>query len=330
MRCRCPSRSKAAPLPFLRSLRRLYALVRRHRVRLIHCNEQNVYPIGSYLGRLCGLPVVVSVHFTMDRGFCRWAFGGARRPRRIYFVSRGNLEACRDSIEGVIPEADREVLENGLDLERFRPDAERRDRFRRMHGLPADATVLGVACALRPRKQLEHLIEAVARLDRPGLHCGGRRRAGPGRRSLRRRPDRRGKATAGRPAPVPGASGRAARLLLRPRPLREYQPGRGVQHQRHRGAGLRRPGRRLSEQVGRRPGPAGRRRDRAAGPRRPAGEALDRWISEPGRLAIGREGARRRAEEAFDIRKLADRLWDEYRAIVDRPEPAGRIGGASR
>src|SRR5262245_44650362 len=59
-----PFPSKLKPWPFLLSLWRLRRLVKRHGIELIHCNEQDIYPTGQYLGRLCRRPVVVSVHCT--------------------------------------------------------------------------------------------------------------------------------------------------------------------------------------------------------------------------------------------------------------------------
>jgi len=150
----------ALALPLLK-LRRL---VKRYKIQLIHSNEQDLYPVAQYLGRVCRVPVVVSVHFTMDRGYCEWAFSGSRMPRLIFFVSAGNRDACRPGVEGVIPESKWRVLPNGLDLKHFVPDAEKRREFRADHGLDG-RPVIGVACALRPRKQLEHLFEATARLD---------------------------------------------------------------------------------------------------------------------------------------------------------------------
>src|SRR5262249_44165765 len=114
-----PFPSKRRPWPFLRSLWELRRLVRRHDVRLIHSHEQDIYPIGKSLGRLCGLPVVVSVHFTMDRGYGTWAFGGSRRPDRIFFLSRGNLDRCRPAVDGIIPESAWRLLPNGLDLDHY-------------------------------------------------------------------------------------------------------------------------------------------------------------------------------------------------------------------
>src|SRR5262249_16118483 len=155
--------SKLWPWRFLSSLWRLRRLVRRHAIELIHCNEQDIYPIGKYLGRLCSLPVVVSIHCKMGPAYFRWAFGGRQRPERIFFVSRGNQRANSEGMADLVPESDWRLLPNGLDVEHFRPTPNRRAAFRRDHGLGA-GPVIGVACALRPGKQIEHLFEAAARL----------------------------------------------------------------------------------------------------------------------------------------------------------------------
>ena len=157
-----PFPSKTKWWPFVRSLWKLRRIVSRHRIDVIHSNEQEVYPIAGWLARLSRIPVIVSVHFTMERGFCQWAFGRIHNPERVLFISRGSLEACRESVEGVIPENRWMLLPNGLDLGHYRPDDDRRRRFRAEHGL-ANEVAIGVACAIRPRKQLEHLFEAVAR-----------------------------------------------------------------------------------------------------------------------------------------------------------------------
>ena len=44
--------------------------------------------------------------------------------------------------------------------------------------------------------------------------------------------------------------------------------------------------------------------------------ALARWLADPTGLTAARAGARRRAEDAYDIRKLADQLWDEYHCVL--------------
>jgi glycosyltransferase involved in cell wall biosynthesis len=303
--------------PFLLALWRLRRVVRRHRIQLIHCNEQDVYPIGQYAARLCRVPVVVSVHFTMDRGFAEWAFGGRRQPARIFFVSRGNLEACRPAVDGVIDAARRRVMYNGLDLERFAPDPDRRERFRRAHRME-DAVVVGVACALRPRKQLEHLVEAAARHDDARVRvviAGG---------------------------PVPGDEAYAERLLrdardrLRDRlivlghldELRDFYNGLDVFVNTSQEEAcsisvmeslacgtpvLGYASKSVDDQILPEGGEIVAQDDVGQLARR-----LAAWTADGPALAARRAGARARAEAMFDIRGLSDQLWDEYRyrAIV--------------
>jgi glycosyltransferase involved in cell wall biosynthesis len=314
-----PRPNKANPWPFLRSLWRLRAIVKARGIQIIHCNEQDIYPIAQYLGRVCRLPIVVSVHFTMGRGYCRWAFEGKRRPTRIIFISRGSLEACRRAVEGIVPDEDWRILPNGLELEYFRPDPTRRLRFRDALGLPADAIVIGAACALRPRKQLEHLFEAVVRIDRPevrvllaggpfagdesyaeALVAGARERLGLRFVHLGRLDRQEGLRDFYNSLDLfvntskeEACSISVLESLACGCPVIGY-PSKSVDEQVLPGGGE------IVEQD---------RVDLLA-------DALRRWISDPTGLTEFRTGARQRAEQAYDIRKLADRLWEDYREIL--------------
>jgi len=44
--------------------------------------------------------------------------------------------------------------------------------------------------------------------------------------------------------------------------------------------------------------------------------AIVRWLQDDDRRIKARQGARQRAVEAFDIRKIADGLWDEYSSVL--------------
>ncbi len=310
-----PFPSKVRPWAFLRSLWQLRGIVRKHDIQLIHCNEHDIYPIGQYLGRLCRLPVVVSVHFSMTPEFCRWAFGGRRRPRRIIFTSRGNLETCRQAITGVVDEKDWRLLPNGLDLDHYRPDQSERETFRRHHGLSSDL-LIGAACALRPRKQLEHLFAAAARLAVPNLRvvlAGG---------------------------PVPGDENYAQKLLDDARTLLgdrlvclgHLNELRGmynaldvyVNTSREEACSLSilealacgcpvvgYPSKSVDEQVLPGGGEIVPQDDTDA-----LVVALARWLADPQRLAAGRTGARRRAETDYDIRVRSEQLWEEYWQVL--------------
>jgi glycosyltransferase involved in cell wall biosynthesis len=296
---------------------RLWRLARRHRIQIIHSNEQDLYAVAQYLGKVCRLPVVVSVHFTMDRGFCEWAFGGSRNPTKIFFVSPGSLEACRPGVQGVIAEDKWRVLPNGLDLDHFAPDPAQRDQFRREHGLEGGLAI-GVACALRPRKQLEHLFAAAARLDTPGLRVvvagaavqGDEAYAedllGNARRTLGDRlvyvghlNELRGFYNAldifVNTSHEEACSISVLESLACACPIVAY-PSKSVDGQilPHGGEIVEQDNVELLTST------------------------LRRWLAEPSTLRARRAGARRMAEECFDIRKLSNQLWTEYDGILQR------------
>ena len=308
-----PFPSKRWPVPFLRSLWRLCGIVKEHRIDLIHCNEQDVYPIGQYLGRWCRVPVVVSAQFTLEPGFSRWAFRGKRRPHRILFTSRGNREACLPGVKGLVPETAWRVLYNGVDLDRYRPSQDLREAWRDRLGLNG-AVAIGAACALRPRKQLEHVFEAADRPDVRVVIAGGAvagdeayaaRLLEDGRRKLGGRlltvgnlTDLRGFYNAldlyVNTSQEEGCSLSIAECLGSGCPVVGY-PSTSVHEQVLPSGGE------IVEQD---------RVDLLT-------EALGRWVGDRRTLAAARDGARRRAEEAFDVCKLADQLWGEYQAVLN-------------
>jgi L-malate glycosyltransferase len=309
-----PFPNKRRPLPFLRSLWELRRIVRRHDIQLIHCNEQDIYPIGKYLGRLSGLPVVVSVHFTMERGYCEWAFAGRRCPDRMFFLSKGNLERCRAGVQSIVPESAWRLLPNGLDLNHYRPDAARREGFRRQHALGA-APIIGVACALRPRKQLEHLFEAAARLpSNVRVLLAGSAVAGDEAYAadlLRVAQQRLG----GRLVHVghldelrgfynsldlfvntsqeEACSISVIEAMACGCPVVGYA-SKSVDEQILPGGGEIVPQDSTDHLTG----------------------VLARWLADPDGLTAARQGARRRAEDGFDIRGLAEKLWAEYHDVL--------------
>lgn len=310
-----PMPSKSNPLPLVRSMWNLRRIVRRHKIELIHCNEQDIYPVGQYLARLCRLPVVVSVHCRMAPAFSLWAFSGKRCPDRIFFISLGNMEVCREGVEGCIPESRWRLLYNGLDISRFQPSEHERRRFRASHGL-GDGPLVGVACALRPGKQLEQSFAVVA-------HCG--------------RQDVKFVLAGG---PIAGFESYATEVVARGRELL----GERLVHLGHVSdisgfynaidfcvntsegeacsisilealacgcpvVGY--PSISVHEQVLPDGGEIVPQDDVTA-----LAEALARWIGDRDGLAARRANARKRAEDVFDIRKLSNQLWDEYAELL--------------
>jgi glycosyltransferase involved in cell wall biosynthesis len=315
-----PFPDRRRPLPFLQALQRVVRIARRHRVELLHGNEQDVYPITQYAARLLRLPKAVSVHFTMGRGFCEWAFSGRKQPDRMFFVSASSRDVCAPSLDGVVAADRRHVLRNGLDLDGFVPDARRREQARERFGL-GGGMAIGVACALRPRKQLEHLFKAAATLP-SAVHV----------------------VVAG--AAVPGDEAYAGELLESGRrllgerlhllghldDLRDFYNGLDVFVNTSReeacsisvieslACGCPVVGyasRSVDEQILPDGGEIVAQDDEAA-----LAAALGRWTADRDRLGDCRHGARRQAMSLFDIRALSDQLWSHYGELIDRHDAA--------
>jgi glycosyltransferase involved in cell wall biosynthesis len=312
-----PFPNKRFPFPFLRTLWRLRRLVNRHGTQLIHCNEQDVYPVGQYLARLCKLPVVVSVHFAMQRGFCDWAFPASRQPRRMFFVSRGCQELCRPALDGILPEAAWRVLPNGLDLDHFRPDPLLRESFRQQHGLRSQLTV-GVACALRPRKQLEQLFDAVSRLRLPDVRvllAGG---IMPGDETYANNLLREARAKLGDKLVHVGRltelRGFYNALDVFVNTSKEEACSISVLEALACGCPvIGYPSKTVDEQVL----PAGGEiveQDRVD----MLSDCLGRWLTDPALLPRARLGARQRAEDGYNIRKISLSLLAEYQQVLNK------------
>ena len=310
-----PFPDKRRPLQFLMSVARAWWIGRRHRVELVHCNEHDIYPIGQYIARLLRVPVVISVHFTMRDGYSRWAFGGDRCPDRIFFISRGSQEACRPDVEGVIPEDRWRLLYNGLDMAKFTPDAGLRASFRAEHGL-GDRPVIGVACALRPRKQLEHLFEAAARVSNPDLRVVVAGGAVKGDEAYAEQLLVRGRALLG-PRLVTVGHMKELRPFYNALDLfvnTSQEEACSISVMESLACGtpvVGYPSTSVDEQVLPTGGEIVEQDaiDQLA-------SSLERWTSDPARLVSARQAARSRAEDMFDIAKLAEQLWAEYQTLA--------------
>jgi glycosyltransferase involved in cell wall biosynthesis len=80
----------------------------------------------------------------------------------VVVVSRELAEALAP--QGICPPDRLWVIENGVDLARFRPDADDRAAVRRELALPADAQVIGTVSRLVPGKDVPGLVRACAPL----------------------------------------------------------------------------------------------------------------------------------------------------------------------
>jgi sugar transferase (PEP-CTERM/EpsH1 system associated) len=142
---------------------RLYRLLHRQRPTILHTWMFHANVPGRVLGRLAGVPIVISSERTMGQE------GGVRRwlnritgplPDRVACVSESVAEFAAQTIG--IPPAKLAVIPNGIPLEDFQPGD--RSSARVDLGIPLRVIVAGTVGRLQPVKGTSYLLEAWSRL----------------------------------------------------------------------------------------------------------------------------------------------------------------------
>ncbi|QBJ90607.1 glycosyltransferase [Streptomyces seoulensis] len=155
----------------LAALPRLARLIRRGHYDLVHTHLYRACLYGRLAARLAGVRAVVATEHSLgdsqmegrplNSGVRTLYLAGERLGRSTVAVSP--TVAARLTRWGV-PEPRIAVVPNGIDLEPFRFDPERRTRVRAQLGIPEDAFVIGGIGRLAPGKRFDILIEALAQL----------------------------------------------------------------------------------------------------------------------------------------------------------------------
>ncbi len=157
----------------LRVVGRMTRLFRRERIdAVVTIGAGDKMFWGRLCARLAGVPVVCSaLHSTgwpdsvgrLNRLLTPWtdAFIACARRHAAHLIRNEGFPGDRVF-----------VVPNGVDTERFQPDATRRVWLRNQLGLSADVPLVGVVAALRPEKNLQQFIDAAARTLRavPAVH----------------------------------------------------------------------------------------------------------------------------------------------------------------
>jgi glycosyltransferase involved in cell wall biosynthesis len=140
---------------------RLAALVRREGVELVYANNMMVKPLAALTAQLARVPCVLHAR-NIHEAPAAVAFYGAvaRVPavRRIITNSSASAVPYRRAAPGKVI-----VIHNGVDLEEYDLPAHARGTFRAAHGLKGK-TIVGFTGNLIPRKGLEPLVRAAARV----------------------------------------------------------------------------------------------------------------------------------------------------------------------
>ena len=138
----------------------LRSYIRLHRIRLVHTFDYPLTLFAVPVARWATSAVVVSSqrsHRELIPRRYRSLIGITDRLARAIVVNCEFVQRHLQLDEGVPAERIR-LCYNGVDLETFRPAKKKHE-----------CVTIGVVCALRPEKDLGTLIEAFARVRRPGL-----------------------------------------------------------------------------------------------------------------------------------------------------------------
>ncbi|AZM62206.1 MULTISPECIES: glycosyltransferase [unclassified Streptomyces] len=175
----------------LAALPRLVRLIRSGGYDLVHTHLYRACVYGRLAARLAGVRAVVATEHSLGDSQME---GRRLTPgvRALYLASE-RLGSATVAVSPTVAERLRrwgvpapriEVVPNGVDVDRFRFDPERRALTRRRLGLPEGAFVVGGVGRLAPGKRFDVLIRALARLpeDHWLLLVGG----GPEEHVLRR------------------------------------------------------------------------------------------------------------------------------------------------
>ncbi len=158
-----PDRRK--PLRTLRHTWRAMRWCRRRGVDLIHCNEHNTYPFAQALKSMMPRPIVCHIRSELPQAFAQWAFGKAqRKPDAVLWNTGAQRDKLVDRTVGLWPDDAEHILPPGIDVDRYRPDPQVRQKYRAALGLKDDAIVIGTASSIQPLKRTVDFVEVVEQL----------------------------------------------------------------------------------------------------------------------------------------------------------------------
>src|SRR4051812_30189133 len=148
-------------------LPRLAALFRRQQVDVVHTHNRLPLIYAAAAGKLAGA-VVVHTRHGPGRGTTRetWLRRAAGRFLDAYVAVSPELAELARGLGDCAPRK-LSVIENGIDLVRFRADPDARRAVRAELGIPAEAWVVGSVGRLAPEKDYPLLVRAAAPLLGP-------------------------------------------------------------------------------------------------------------------------------------------------------------------
>lgn len=145
---------------------RLRSILAREHYDIVHFHTSRAHAMAPFVRGLArALVVTRRMDYRPNRLFAPYLY--SRAVDGVAAISRGVAQALVDA--GIKRDRIR-IIPSGVDCAYFRPPtAEERAAARSRLGIDPEVLALGTVGALEPRKGHRHLLEAIARIDRPVL-----------------------------------------------------------------------------------------------------------------------------------------------------------------
>lgn len=156
---------------WIRSLTKLYLLLKEHRPDMLQTWLYHADLLGLIVGRISGVPKIVWNVRCSDMDFkyyahaTRWIFKVLSRLSRVPDAVVVNSEAGRKyHIQAGYHPRRWEVIPNGFDVERYKPDIEARSKFRLSLGIDESVSVIGMVARYDQQKDHPTFFAAARKL----------------------------------------------------------------------------------------------------------------------------------------------------------------------
>lgn len=155
------------PVGAVRTLYRMWRLLRRRGVDVVHAGRSRAALYAGIAGRLAGVPMVWHVRESA-RDVAVYDVVLALLARRVVFVSGAARRMRFPRLERYVPGRFVTII-NGVDTQDFRPDDGRGAAVRQRLGVADDAVLFGLVGNYIPRKGHRFLLRALTRAMELGL-----------------------------------------------------------------------------------------------------------------------------------------------------------------
>ncbi|ANE52959.1 glycosyltransferase [Flavisolibacter tropicus] len=152
-------------IAILRKVFQIVRYVKKHKIQLIHCHLPWAGIVGRLVGILTGVPVIYTEHNKWERyhkltyWLNKFSFSS---QQKVIAVSGDVAKSIQSHYKGHNPQV--QVVANGVDIKKFSPEVIIDRDVRKELGIPASATVIGLACVFRKQKRVPVWLEIAQKL----------------------------------------------------------------------------------------------------------------------------------------------------------------------